>query len=139
MCACTVSTGWTVEVIWELCELQETGGAPVDREFESNVRVGSLPACQESHGSRLACLRPPVTDTGFVSPRGESKPLRALENQLPLAIDQTMVAKGKSTALVSPGRGSSGVAHSKGVRAHNGDSGRPKSALAQIVDSRRCM
>ena len=127
-----------MKVIWVLCELQEIGGAPVDREFESNVRVASLPACQESHGSRLACLRPPVTDTKFVTPRAESKPFRALENQLPLTDDQTLVAmaKGKGTPLASPGRGSPSA---KGLKTYSSESGRPKSALAYIVDSRRCM
>lgn len=121
--------------------LQETGGAPVDREFEFDVRVGSLPASQESHGSRLACLRPPVTDTLFASPRVESKPFRALENQLPPANEQTIVAtgKGKGTPVTSHGRGSPAVGHSKGLRAYNSESGRPKSALAHIVDSSRCM
>ncbi|KAG0569523.1 hypothetical protein KC19_6G096700 [Ceratodon purpureus] len=121
--------------------LGETGGAPVDREFEGDVRVGSLPASQESHGSRLACLRPPVTETVFASPRVELKPFRALENQLPSGNEQTIgsMLKGKSTPVASPGRGSPGVGHSKGLRAYHGESGRPKSALAHIVDSSRCM
>ncbi|KAG0613301.1 hypothetical protein M758_6G092600 [Ceratodon purpureus] len=122
--------------------LGETGGAPVDREFEGDVRVGSLPASQESHGSRLACLRPPVTETVFASPRVELNPFRALENQLPSGNEQTIgaILKGKSTPVASPGRGSPGVGHSKGqTRAYSGESGRPKSALAHIVDSSRCM
>lgn len=113
---------------FEFLLLGVTGAAPVDREFESDVRVASLPASQESHGSRLACLRRPL-------------PFRALDNQLPIADEQTTVVmlKGKGIPVASPGRGSPAVGPSKGLRAFTGELGRHKLALTHIVDSRRCM
>lgn len=128
-------------VMLDVLKLQESGGAPVDREFESDVRVGSLPASQENLGSRLACLRPPVSEnSAFMSLRVESQPFRALENQLPgVGGELVSAAAGKLTRgspVASQGRGSPAT---KGLRPLNGESGRPKSALAHIVESSRCM
>ena len=94
----------------DVWELQESGGAPVDREFESDVRVGSLPASQENLGSRLACLRPPVSeDSAFMSSRAESQPFRALENQLGGVGGEQVSGAGKlarGSPVASQGRGS---------------------------------
>lgn len=128
---------------YDFMYLQESGGAPVDREYESDVRVGSLPASQENLGSRLACLRPPSRENSLLgSSRVESQPLRALENYQLAGVggEQMSVAAAGKLARGSPvashGRGSPA---SKGLRPLNGESGRPKSALAHIVESSRCM
>lgn len=68
--------------------MQEPGGAPVDRELETDLRVASLPDSQQNHGSRLACLRPPLTHTLFVTPYRADQPFRSLENQLSAANEQ---------------------------------------------------
>jgi len=138
----SVVAAMILSVMSDVCKLQESGGAPVDREFESDVRVGSLPASQESLGSRLACLRPPVRENSvFASSRVESQPFRALENQLPgVGLEQVVVAGAGKLVRGSPvplhGRGSPVT---KGLRPLNGELGRPKSALAHIVESSRCM
>lgn len=127
-----------MRLICDVLDLQESGGAPVDREFESDVRVGSLPASQENLGSRLACLRPPLRDnTLLMSSRAESQPFRPLENQMPGVGGEQQVSAGGKLAKGSPApKGSAGP---KGLRPYNGESGRPKSALAHIVESSRCM
>lgn len=119
----------------------ETGGAPVDQEFESDVRVESLPASHDDYGSRLAWLRPPAIDTDFVNPRVESAPFRSLENQLDISAEQVNVSmtKFKGTSLPSHGRAGPPLGHTKGLRSQNGETVKPKSALAHIVNSTRCI
>ncbi|CAK9264724.1 unnamed protein product [Sphagnum jensenii] len=67
--------------------LGEVGAIPVDKDIEANVRVASLPDCLNNN-SRLACLRPPLTHTLFVTPQRSGHPFRSLENQIPFASSQ---------------------------------------------------
>ncbi|CAK9208653.1 unnamed protein product [Sphagnum troendelagicum] len=67
--------------------LGEVGAIPVDKDIEANVHVASLPDCLNNN-SRLACLRPPLTHTLFVTPQRSGHPFRSLENQIPFASSQ---------------------------------------------------
>jgi hypothetical protein len=71
----------------QLVLMQEVGAIPVDKDIEANVRVASLPDCLNNN-SRLACLRPPLTHTLFVTPQRSGYPFRSLENQIPFASSQ---------------------------------------------------
>ncbi|KAL3680030.1 hypothetical protein R1sor_022986 [Riccia sorocarpa] len=63
--------------------LGDAGGAPVERELESDLRVSSLPEGPGGQNSRLASLRPSTTSvTTFTSPSKIATPFRPIENQL---------------------------------------------------------
>ncbi|KAL2613049.1 hypothetical protein R1flu_024741 [Riccia fluitans] len=60
--------------------LGDQGGAPVERDLESDIRVSSLPEGPGGHNSLLASLRPPAVS--FTSPSKIVTPFRSIENQL---------------------------------------------------------
>jgi hypothetical protein len=80
-----------------LC-LQETGGGEVDREIESEVRVGSLPDCPGRKGCRLACLRPPRRIKLSLPPDRLSVPLSQIENQIPHGAQTADKKKGSKSS-----------------------------------------